>query len=205
MGLNAKEMDEVGDLVNAAFLTAFSNSATVLHPKLLNFAFGLLRREIPYVLFSGKHEGTDRLTGLMYDDADIRDFVLQITMHVFSKFGDTKNRYAALVENIAEAIGFIEPPVATDRKSQENAPIVIMPDELQGLLPTVADVIDVLMWNRWATTMALMMLYLMTPEDLNELLEEKKQREAAILRAQQAAAARTSQFAKPVQKAGEKS
>lgn len=204
MGLNAKEMDEVGDLVNAAFLTAFSNSPSTVHAKLLKFSFGLLKQEVPYMLFSGKHEGTLRLVSLMYDDADIRDFVLQITMHVFSKFGDTKNRYAALVENIAEAIGFIELPTGSDRKSQESAPIALMPEELQGVLPTVSEVADILMWNRWATTMALMMLYLMTPEDLNELVEEKKQREAAQARQQQLAAARVAQFSKPAPATPEK-
>lgn len=189
MGLNAKEMDEVGELVNMAFLTAFSNAPKQQHEKLLKFAFGLVKQEVPYTLFSGQLEGTQRLNALMYDDADIRDFVLKITMHVFSKFGDVKNRYEGLVENIAEAIGFIQPPQVSSRRDEATQPIELMPDELKGLLPTVDDVAEILRWNRWAVTMALMMLYLMTPEDLGALIEERKQREAKELLEQQRALA----------------
>jgi hypothetical protein len=178
MGLSAKEMDDIGELVNMAFLSAFSNSPSTHHAKLLSFAFGLIRKEVPYHLFSGQLEGTKRLTSLMYDDPDIRDFVLKITMHVFSKMGDVKNRYPALVENLTEAIGYIDIPEAKDRKETATQPIALMPEELLGRLPLASDVSDVLLWNRWATTMVLMMLYLMTPEDLGTLLEEKKRRDA---------------------------
>lgn len=185
MGLSAKEMDEIGELVNMAFLTAFSNAPSTQHQKLLSFAFGLIRKEVAYHIFSGQLEGTKRLNSLMYDDPDIRDFVLKITMHVFSKMGDVKNRYAALVENLTEAIGYIDIPEAKDRKESATQPIALMPDALLGRLPLASDVTDILLWNRWATTMALMMLYLMTPEDLGALLEEKRQRDA-IEAAQQA-------------------
>lgn len=179
MGLNAIEMDEIGELVNQAFLTAFSNSRESIREKLLLFTFGLIKQEVPYFLFSGQLEGTKRLVGLMYDDPDIRDYVLQITMHVFAKFGNVKGRYEALVENLAEAIGYIQPPLAKSNKDSDTSPIAMTPPELLDRLPTAEDVTDILLYNRWAVTMALMMLYLMTPDDLSALMLEKRQRDAA--------------------------
>lgn len=179
MGLNAVEMDEIGDLVNQAFLTAFSNARETIRDKLLHFSFGLIKQEVPYFLFSGQVEGTKRLVGLMYDDPDIRDYVLQITMHVFAKFGNVKGRYEALVENLAEAIGYIQPPPPKSNKDAETSPVAMTPPELLDRLPTSEDVTDVLLYNRWAVTMVLMMLYLMTPDDLSALLIEKRQRDAA--------------------------
>ena len=175
MGLSAQEMDQVGDLVNAAVLTAISTSAESLRPKLLQFSVSLMLKEVPYQLFSGQLEGTKRLEDLMYSDPAIRDFLLTVTMHVFAKFGDTQNRYEALVDNLAQAIGFIDVPEG------KNAPVVMVPDELRERLPTVDDVRSILLYNRWATTMALMILYLMPVDDLNYIwraYQEIKAKEA---------------------------
>lgn len=178
MGLSAKEMDDVGELVNMAFLTSFSNTPSIHHEKLLKFSFGLMRQEVPYFLFSGQLEGTKRLISLMYDDTVIQDFVLQVTMHVFAKFGDTKNRYPALVENLAESIGYIQPPAPKNKQEEETSPIALTSPALLERLPDVSDVTDILLYNRWAVTMVLLMLYLMTPDDLAELRLEKMRREA---------------------------
>jgi hypothetical protein len=173
MGLSAKEMDEVGELVNQAFLNAFSNSRSVHHEKLLMFSFSLVKEQVPYFLFSGQLEGTQKLISLMYDDPEIRDFVLRITTFIFAKFGDTKNRWPQLVENLSEAVGFINPPAASRRNDKDNVdPITLTPEEIQHRAPTVEDVQEILLYNRWAVTMLLMHLYLMSPDDLNEIRSE---------------------------------
>jgi|SRR6185312_31338 len=178
MGLSAEEMDRVGDLVNTAVLTAISTASEALRPKLLGFSISLVLREIPYQLFSGQLEGTKRLADLMYQDDAIRDFILTVTMHIFAKFGDTQTRYPALVDNIAQAIGFIDAPAPRDKKEAESTPLVIVPDELQERLPTIDDVRDILLYNRWATTLALMILYLMPVDDLNHIWNEHLERKA---------------------------
>lgn len=184
MGLSAQEMDQLGDVVNAAVLTAISSSAEVLRPKLLEFSISLVLREIPYQLFSGQLEGTKRLADLMYNDATTRDFILTVTMHIFAKFGNTQERYADLVDNLAQAIGFIEAPTPRDRKDAETAPAIIVPDELQDRLPTIEDVREILLYNRWATTLALMILYLMPPDDLNYIWQEYQVRKTKVVKKQ---------------------
>lgn len=184
MGLSAQEMDQLGDVVNAAVLTAISSSAEVLRPKLLEFSISLVLREIPYQLFSGQLEGTKRLADLMYNDATTRDFILTVTMHIFAKFGNTQERYADLVDNLAQAIGFISSPTPRDRKDAETAPAIIVPDELQDRLPTIEDVREILLYNRWATTLALMILYLMPPDDLNYIWQEYQVRKTKVVKKQ---------------------
>lgn len=195
MGLSAKEMDEVGELVNQAFLTAFSNSRQVHHEKLLFFSFSLVREQVPYFLFSGQLEGTQKLISLMYDDPEVRDFILKITTLVFAKMGDVKNRWPQLVENLAEAVGYIEPPKTARRNDRDNVdPITLTPDDVQHRVPTVDDVQEILLYNRWAVTMLLLHLYLMTPDDLNEIRTEQMKRKQAEeveqARLERAAAAR---------------
>jgi hypothetical protein len=173
MGLTAVEMESVGELINESFLSVASNLPQAQMAKILTFAFGLVKQEVPYHLFNGNSlEGVKRANSLMFDDADTRDFVLKVTFHFFAKFGNTTGRYEALVENLAEAIGFLKPV-----ETKERASLVVAHQEFMSRMPSVEDVRALLMDNRWMVTMALMMLYLITPEDLAELYREWQSRQ----------------------------
>jgi hypothetical protein len=157
-------MAEAGEVINQAFLSVFSNSSPTLHQKILHFAFGLVRREIPSRLFSGSTEGMDRAISFM-DDPDIREFTLAVSFQFFARFGNSSQRYAELVDNLAQGIGF-------DKEHEAAA----LPKEILDRMPSFQDVVDTLTPNRWMVVMALMMLYLITPQDMAELYEAWKKK-----------------------------
>ncbi len=171
MSLNTEEMREVGELLNESFLSVMSNTQQQHLERILAFSFTLVKQEMCQNLFSGNLEGTDRLISLMYDDPIIRDFILKVGFHFFAKFGNTDERYPELVDNLAEAIGFIEPTGNGDQA------VVLTPVEFLGMMPEITNVRALLLVNRWAVTLVLMMLYLITPEDLSELYRLQKDQE----------------------------
>lgn len=179
MGLSAEEMVEAGELINLAFLSVFSNSQTANHSKLLQFSFSLIKEESPHVLFSGETRATKRLVDLMYNDPLITDFVMKIGFHFYAKLGNTPDRYAALVANLACGLGVVKP-----EDTKEKPSLVAMPQESFDRMASTTEVEMLLSHNSWMTTIAMMMLYLMTPDDLSAI--RKLKTEAEKLAAQSA-------------------
>ena len=168
MGLSTEEMAECGELINLAFLSVYSNSLSSNHEKLLKFTFGLIKEQVPHLLFSGQTRGMKQLNDLMFNDPTITDFVLKITFHFFSKFGNTLERYPQLVENLASGLGYLKPV-----ESRDHQTVVATPPDFYERISSVEDVQALLLDNRWMVTMVLLMLYLMTPDDLAELQQAK--------------------------------
>lgn len=160
MGLSREEMQDAGEVLNESFFSVFGNFPEKVHPKLLSFSIGLAREEIPPVLFSGSADSLKRLISLGMDDTDIRTFLMLLGFHFFSRFGNTKARYAELVENLAQGLGI---------DSTISADVCALPPDIAERLPTIEDATALLMANRWMVIMALMMLYLKTPQDMEEI------------------------------------
>lgn len=177
MGLSAEEMRDVGELFNEAVLMAFDMRGATEVERFLVFIYAIQRREVPTTLFSGKLAGTKRLLDLVFNDPDKRDFIMLITFQFYAKFGNTAERYSELVSNLAEAIGFIK-----KEDSNKEPSLVMAGEEYLNDMPSVEDVSGILMDNRWATIVVLMMLYLMPLDGFNEVYQEKKVREAAAIK-----------------------
>lgn len=199
MGLSAQEMVEVGEMFNDAVMMAFDGQAAGNIEMLLNYIYTMQKKEVPTTLFSGKLAGTKRLLDLVFNDPAKRDFIMLISFQFYSKFGQTAERYPELVENLAEGIGFVKKP-----DTNKDPSLVMAGEEYLNDMPSIEDVKDILTDNRWATIIALMMLYLMPMNGFAEIYKEKQEREAALARAAAVEAAKEARREAARVAAGEK-
>lgn len=178
MGLSAQEMVEVGELVNESVSYAIDSFPSTSLESLVSYVYSLRTQEILTSLFSGHMTGIKRLNQLVFTNRLTEQFILTVTSHFFAKFGDTRNRYPALCENLGEAIGFIKP---------EKDSLAMVSQDYLADVPSVDDVENLLLDNRWATMLALIILYLMPLNSFQELfnLKREEERKQAALDARQ--------------------
>lgn len=180
MGLSTAEMKEVEEVLNEAYLKAFSRSPIGLHQKLLAMSFDLLRLETPTMLFNGYKPSIDRLLAIGMDDADHRRFVLEIQFHFFARFGFASERYDALCDSLAQGLGGLQ--------RDDKHVLVAAPQSVWEQFGTYEDIKNLLLQNRWMVILALMVLFLVTPNDMAVIYGEWRQREALRLHEEQKAA-----------------
>lgn len=173
MGLSALEMEAVAELTNDAALYAMDAFPSDQHPALIAYLYSLRRQENLTMLFSGHLPSITRLSNLVFTNKPVEQYVLLVTAYFFAKLGDTKTRYPLLVDNLAEAIGFIKAP---DDKTQAECVAFVTKDYLDDV-PSIDDVRDIMMDNRWATTIALLILYIMPMNGFQEIYKTRQEEE----------------------------
>lgn len=151
--LNSLEMDEIGRRFILALNVELSKLGPVEVKKITSFCVTVYMSSKLHTLFT--MNGIAHNTVLVFEDIDIRDFILNLTDRASITVGFGSLRDYALEETIACGIG--QPAI----KTSDVEPVLIMPRAVFDNIETNEDSIrQVLRNNKWLVTIVLIQMYL---------------------------------------------
>jgi hypothetical protein len=158
MSFNTDEMTTVGDCVNQALKHQFANTFGATKEKCMTFVYDLILRGKPTMLLTDA--GLDEIITKVFGDAEIRDFVLELTYSFSVYWAGSESDHSALATVMAQSVG-------VNLASQ-------IPKAIAERMVTVEQATRLLAVNKWLVMLLLLFVWVEAPEEVLKAINDGK-------------------------------
>ncbi len=150
-GLDSTEMELVGTLFQEAVDFLFQSSNDKTKKNVLQFMIKRILGDIPTVQMSPN--GVKELRNEVYNNIEVRDFLLNLSFVFFSRWAASDAQVLALAANLARGL-------SQGTFVGENIAVSAVPDEVLNRLAKREDVFNLLASNQWLICVIMMPLFM---------------------------------------------
>lgn len=158
MSFTTDEMITVGECVNQALGHQFTNTFGSTKEKCMKFVYELILRGKPTMLLT--EAGLDDIESKVFGDAEIRDFVLELTYSFGVYWAGSESDHAALAAVVAQSVGI----------NQASR----IPKAISERMVTVEQAARLLTVNKWLVVLLLLFVWVEAPEEILKELTNGK-------------------------------
>jgi hypothetical protein len=128
----------------------------------------------PYMLVTP--QGVKSAIEMVFGDEILRDFVLSLTYHFYSRWGTTNEKFLHLVDTLAFAVSVDGPPASNTALPYQSG----IPPQVQDDMASSETVRPTLLANKWIVIILLLQLVVAMP-DLKAPAKNSRRNQAAPL------------------------
>lgn len=141
--MNSVDMIDVGESFERALQHVLNNTLGTSHTRAATYLTNHVLRNKPWMLLT--KEGIEEATESVMGDAELQDFVLEVTYTFSAYWGGSVDKYAKLADVLAVSVG-----IQTESS---------LPNEVKQRTVTPEQAIQKLTANRWLMTLIMFNLF----------------------------------------------
>ena len=145
--LTTIEMVDAAQIFQDSVKHVLSNLVPESRMDIQTYIGGIILLEKTYLLPT--HEGIPRAIDLVFTKDNYRDFIFNLHITFFSRFGNTENEVSGLISNIARGIGL-----------RNINPLNLIPNDINNRLINENTAIELLMANKWLVVLIMLQLFI---------------------------------------------
>lgn len=150
-GLDSTEMELVGTLFQEAIDFLFQSANEKTKKNVLPFMIKRILGDVPTVQMSPN--GVKELRNEVYNNVEIRDFLLNLSFVFFSRWAASDEKVLSLAANLARGL-------SQGTFVGDNIAVSAVPDEVSNRLSKREDVFNLLASNQWLICVIMMPLFM---------------------------------------------